>query len=629
MRRLFSAAVIVVVLVSAGLAQNLTPTTTLTLETSNNTSTANTYFDQQNGNAGARNVSKVPTRTLLYPGSTTKLIAHVEPWWGKGSHIDIGYSSQDPGQVHRQVMDMISRGLDGLAVDWYGPDSYEDLGVKLLLSEAEQHPGFTVFVEIDHGAVQWDSCYPGCSATTAFIQLATRVSSSFFSSPAYLKIGGRPVLREFGMELHGPIDWNAIQAQVPGNPLILHRNANGFAVASSGGAFGWMEPKTLDNLPSGYDGTDEVDWFYSQASSKYSGMAAFGAAFKGFNDIMADWAPPGGRHIEQLCGQTWLRTFESINQVYSVTRQLTAVQLVTWNDYEEGTEVESGIDNCVSVSGAISGTKLTWSITGQENTLDHYTVFISKDGENLASLGDFGTGTHSLDFAAFNIPAGTYTLYVKAVGKPTLRNQMSGPIAYTVAAPPAPTSSGGGTSSGGSGSSSAATTQTLKDLTLSASPSAATVTRGQTGKYTLSVTEVGASDPVALSCSNVPAEVTCTFSPATVTPSGTTPASVTLTVGTMTTAAHKGSGSGPMYAMWLGGFGVAGMFTLPGAVRRNRRLWLLMIALGLACVSVACGGGSTTSKATALSGSASSYSITVNATSGAVAKSTTVTLHVQ
>src|ERR1051326_8568905 len=141
--------VLILILISASFAADVpNPTTTLADETGNNTSAATSFLSQSDGNMGAGNISKVPTRTLLYPGSTTKIFAHVEPWWGSSKHPDIGYSSQDPSQVQRQVEDMISRGLDGAVPDWYGPTSYEALGAKLLLTEAEHHPDFSVFVEI-------------------------------------------------------------------------------------------------------------------------------------------------------------------------------------------------------------------------------------------------------------------------------------------------------------------------------------------------------------------------------------------------------------------------------------------------------------------------------------------------
>ncbi|MGZ4811936.1 MAG: hypothetical protein ACXVZI_04140 [Terriglobales bacterium] len=614
------------------------PTTTLAAETGNNTSASPVFFTQTDGNLGAGNISKVPIRSLLYPGATTKLFAHVEPWWGSSQHIDIGYSSQDPAQVHRQVVDMISRGLDGAAVDWYGPDSYEALGVKLMVTEAESHSAFKVFVEVDKGAVEWDSCFSTCSATTAVIQLFTRLAGDIFSSPAYFRIGGRPVLREFGMEtLSQSVDWNAVQAQVPGNPLIIHRNLGGFGTAQSGGAFGWMEPKIVGNEPANYDGTDELYWFYSNAVATYPSMPAFGAVWKGFNDILAGWAPPGGRHIEQNCGQTWLHTFAAANQYYSASNQLPVMQLITWNDYEEGTELETGIDNCVTVAASLAGTQLRWTISGDPTAVDHYTVFISSDGNNLASLGDLPAGATAYDLSTLTIPAGNYGLYVKAVGKPSMRNQMSQAVTLSVASSTPPAAGG-------------------KNVTLIATPASAQVTRGQTAQFSLGLTETGASDPVALSCSNLPAGATCSFAPATVTP-GASMTSVALTISTsaMTASRHH---SFPLFAFWAPG--ALGMVMLPGALARRKRAssartlrpaGLLILALVL-LAQLACGGGgatpkaasvqssSTTASTTATSAStttsvstttsaSTTYTVTVVAVSGSVSRTTTVNLTVQ
>src|SRR5579864_9753914 len=123
-------------------------TTTLTAQTSNNTSAANTFTTQVNGNLGAGNISKVSMHTLLYPGSTAKIYVHLMPWFGFGDHMNVGYTSNDPAQVTKQVADMISRGLDGAVVDWYGRGEstanfvYYDQATQDVMHEAEQHPGF-------------------------------------------------------------------------------------------------------------------------------------------------------------------------------------------------------------------------------------------------------------------------------------------------------------------------------------------------------------------------------------------------------------------------------------------------------------------------------------------------------
>jgi hypothetical protein len=62
--------------------------------------------------------------------------------------------------------------------------------------------------------------------------------------------------------------------------------------------------------------------------------------------------------------------------------------------------------------------------------IDHYTIFISTDGQNLMSLGNKPASTTSLDLSTLNLGRGTYTLFVKAVGKPSIANRMSAPVKY-------------------------------------------------------------------------------------------------------------------------------------------------------------------------------------------------------
>src|SRR5262249_4714030 len=94
-----------------------------------------------------------------------------------------------------------------------------------------------------------------------------------------------------------------------------------------------------------------------------------------------------------------------------------------------GHEIQSGIDNCLSITAGVNGMLLSWSVP-DESTLDHYTVFISRDGQNLMSLGDYYTGTNSLDLRQFGLPRGIYQLFVKAVGKPSVVNNMSAPVGW-------------------------------------------------------------------------------------------------------------------------------------------------------------------------------------------------------
>lgn len=420
--------VILCLTLSAWAGKTVVPTTTLAAETGNNTSGADSFTTQANGNIAPKNVSRMPVRDLLYAGASTKIYAHFMGWFGGTNHMNVGYRSDDAAQVKKQVSDMMARGIDGAIIDWYGPNSARaNDTTTLLMREAEGSSGqFSFAVMEDVGALKACAATIGCDVTQTLINDLNYANATYQASPAYMRLNGRPLVFFFGVEAYA-IDWNRVRAGVLGDPIFVQRNAGAFTALQMNGGYGWVAPETVnatDPL-----GLLYVDNFYTK-SLLYPGQLALGGAYAGFNDTLAAWTK--NRSISQQCGQTWLTLMERAGKYYSAAKQLPFMQLVTWNDYEEGTELETGIENCVSVSAAMSGTTLNWSITGAENTLDHFTVFISSDGQNLMPLADMPTGSRSLEIGSYGFDPGNYTLYVKAVAKAMITNKMSNGAAFTV-----------------------------------------------------------------------------------------------------------------------------------------------------------------------------------------------------
>ena len=568
-------------------------TTTLAAESGNNTSAAATFTSQTNGNAGAGNVSKLPVSSLLYAGSNTRVYAHFMPWFGGANHMNVGYSSNDATQVRRQVDDMMSRAIRGAIIDWYGPNFTRENNTTLMMkAEAELRGGaFEFAVMEDAGALGQCAHTAGCDLTTQMLSDIAYANSNYFGSPAYMRIAGRPVLFFFGEEQYA-IDWTRARANAAGNPMFISRNNGGFTLVGTDGAFSWVNLYT-DPLNMGFAYLDSFD----ATGLLHPTLQTFGSGYKGFNDTLAAWS--ANRIMSQQCGATWLDTMAETGKYYSPNNQLPALQMVTWNDYEEGTELETGVDGCVTLAATLSGSSLQWTITGSDSTLDHYTVFLSPDGIGLMPLGDVPLSSKSFDLSAVHLPAGNYQLFVKAVAKPSILNHMSAAVSYTVASQPpvaalsvtpvngtAPLAvSASSTASSGSiasstidfgdgtvatGSTASHTysaagtytvTATVKDslgttatatttvtaaaaaptaLNVSASPATATVTSGQPGTFSISATPNAGSltSAVTFTCANLPQFASCNFAPATVS-GATVAASTTLTVGTSPTLAQN------------------------------------------------------------------------------------------
>jgi hypothetical protein len=388
-------------------------------------------------------------------------------------------------------------------------------------------------------------------------------------------------------------------------PTFIFQNNSGFTHVLTDGSYSWVMPTTTDY------GVGYLASFY-EAGMSHPSEQTVGVTYKGFNDTLASWG--SNRIMGQQCGQTWLETFSKLNSMYSAGNPLPYLQLVTWNDYEEATELESGIDNCVTLSGSVAANSLQWTITGEESTVDHYAVYISSDGQNLMPLTDMATGIHSLNLCGFPIPNGTYQVFVQAIGKPNLANQITGAMNYAAtcvaAQPPTPI------------------------LSFSASPVSVTIPAGASGSLTVSATPQSGSfnSPISLSCSGIPNTLSCAFYPAAIIP-GSSTATSTLTISAVAVAGMNRTEPGKsilVYASCLMPFGLVGFGLLDkGRRRRGMQALALCGIIGMGMIGASCGSARSVPTNSAAAPVPTTYTVTIQGSSSASQLSTTVNVIVQ
>ena len=247
------------------------------------------------------------------------------------------YDSGDPDVLRCQVMLMKLAGIDGVIVDWYGHDDFMDYGVNNrsteallpIIRQAGMHFAIcyedqTVPKEIAGGV------FPKADAVQHGQKLMGWMQAHFFSSPAYVKRDGRPVLLSFGDPYYTDSQWNQIFSVLPQKPLYFTESSQREPTAAAGG-FDWPLP---------HGGTQDA--FRQQAAfyQRFQSSPLFiAAAFPRFDDIyqQAGVGPSYG-DIDDRQGQTYTDT---------LTRALQSaaplVQLVTWNDWGEGTQIEPSV----------------------------------------------------------------------------------------------------------------------------------------------------------------------------------------------------------------------------------------------------------------------------------------------
>lgn len=156
---------------------------------------------------------------------------------------------------------------------------------------------------------------------------------------------------------------------------------------------------------------------------------------------------------------------------------------------------------------------LTTAAPGQQLTLTATVTGLAPTGivSFLAGGKTLGTGSLSKGVATLSTSfaaAGSFSVTASYTGDANNLSSTSNSVAITVVAP---------------------------DYTVTASPAMATITVGQSATTTLIITPVGGyNGTVKFSCGTLPAGATCTFAPATITPSGSA-VTTTLTVATTAT----------------------------------------------------------------------------------------------
>lgn len=279
-----------------------------------------------------------------------EVIALYEAWFGHPRHISIGYSSQDPAVINRQIRQAQSMGISAFVVDWYGDrEPFIDRSYALMQAAAEKN-SFKVAMMYDETTADDGATDEAIADFTMFHD--TYLSAKAAGRQAYLTYQGRPVIFIFPTAKH--TDWNKVRAivdQWDPKPWLIYENLPGQGVDPFDGYYAWVNPGDKGWATDGSNwGEQYLSSFYETMDSKYSDKIIVGGAWAGFDDSKASWGL--NRHISGRCGQTYQDTFNLWRKNFPPDNAIPFLMIETWNDYEEGTAIEPGIPNCSSASGS-------------------------------------------------------------------------------------------------------------------------------------------------------------------------------------------------------------------------------------------------------------------------------------
>lgn len=274
------------------------------------------------------------------------LLAAYQPWFGRGNHLNVGYSSEDPAVLHRQIGEARDLGISGFVVNWYGPRyEYEDKAYSLLQNAAAELQYAT--------ALMYDEDVNNSGPATDKVIVDLQYAYDRYFGPnaipskkAYLRFNGRPVV--FIFPKGGDTDWDRVRETANSwedPPLLIMKDINARYAKDFDGFYAWVQPG-----PQGWSrdgshwGGDYLGEFYHRMTTQFPDKLTVGAAWAGFDDSRAAWSR--NRHIASRCGRTFDESLHLYRRYYDAARPLPFLMIETWNDYEEGTAIEGGIDTC-------------------------------------------------------------------------------------------------------------------------------------------------------------------------------------------------------------------------------------------------------------------------------------------
>lgn len=245
------------------------------------------------------------------------------------------YASGDKDVIEYHLLLMKYAGIDGVIVDWYGSYDLNDYaGVRRnteALVKMLEKVGLKFSIAYEDRTTE-NIVRANLAGTKADALKSDMryLASNFFNRGSYVTVGGKPLLLVFGPAvITKEADWTQGFSVLSTRPCFLTLwNQKDGAGANASGEFAWV-----------YQSNAALDDFYANRMPTLG--VSMGAAYPGFVDFYKEggWGSPIGWTIAHNNGTTLDETLQK-----AANAKVSMIQLVTWNDFGEGTIIEPTLE---------------------------------------------------------------------------------------------------------------------------------------------------------------------------------------------------------------------------------------------------------------------------------------------
>jgi glycoprotein endo-alpha-1,2-mannosidase len=254
---------------------------------------------------------------------------------GATNYPDAGpYDSRDPARIRAQLALVRDAGLDGFAVSWWGRESEEALGLAALFPLARQ-AGLVLAPYYETGEL-WRRGALGVADD--LISLLDRHGSE----PAWLRVGGIPVVFLYASHRLRPRMWDAVRARLQATRRRLYLVADA------------PSPEWLSTRPDWLSRFDALHVYtpivflargrvVGDVYQRYAALARWAdrpfipAVAPGFDDRQVRTP---GTVVERAEGATYDETWRAARSVDPPW-----ILVSSWNEWHEGSEIEPSAEH--------------------------------------------------------------------------------------------------------------------------------------------------------------------------------------------------------------------------------------------------------------------------------------------
>ncbi len=242
------------------------------------------------------------------------------------------YDSGDVDVLEYHLLTMKLAGIEGVIVDWYGLTDFRDYATL-------NRNTYRLLQQCERLKMKFVICYEDQTIPALVegnrIKASERVSHAtseinwlgkyWFKSPSYVRLDDKPVMLSFGHSGLTNEDWGQClkQLEVP-----ISYFSQGFQRAGAVGGFGWPAPN---------QGLKHTEQFHIEAEQWANNIPV---VFPRFVDIYRDAKVGDGYpELPDNEGTTFRNTL-----AWAIEAKPQMIQLATWNDWGEGTQIEPSKD---------------------------------------------------------------------------------------------------------------------------------------------------------------------------------------------------------------------------------------------------------------------------------------------